>query len=276
MNHTHGTTGYSPFYLSYGYFPRTPRLVLSPLPTQRQTTDRQWASTLASRLKEAYYAAVTRDSQTKQRRVAGSTEDATPLHVGDTVMMHIPPRPGFPSKLQSRWQGPFIVVKCLQANTYHIKLASNFRKRYLRHRDQLRVHHSRPERLHPTQSETSTSQSGELLTTTVHPRQAEVPQPLSDLSESHADLQEVPQPSPLLRRPVNPEILPSNTETCEEDEGPTDQSSLDQPGPCTAPPLELRRGIRHADLLTDMALGNWTSKTMLASISHNGMHETGL
>ena len=97
-------------------------------------------------------------------------------------------------------------MKCLQGNTYRIKLASNFWKRYLRHRDQLRVHHSHPERLCSTQSETSTSQSGELPTTTVHSRQAEVPQPLSNLSESHADLQEVPQPSPLLRRPVNPEI----------------------------------------------------------------------
>ena len=63
-----------------------------------------------------------------------------------------------PSKLQSRWQGPFIVVKCLQGNTYRIKLASNFRKRFLRHRDQLRVHHTRPARLHPTQSDNTMGQ----------------------------------------------------------------------------------------------------------------------
>ena len=91
------------------------------------------------------------NTEGKERRVAQSTEDPIPLHVGDSVLMHVPPRPGFPSKLQSRWQGPFIVVKCLQGNTYRIKQANNFRKRFLRHRDQLRVPRTRPERLRPTE-----------------------------------------------------------------------------------------------------------------------------
>ena len=102
-------------------------------------------------IKAAHSNAVSRDSQAKQRRVAQNTEDPTPLHVGDSVMMHVQPRPGFPSKLQSRWQGPFIVVKCLQGNTYRIKQANNFRKRFLRHRDQLRVLRACQERLRPTQ-----------------------------------------------------------------------------------------------------------------------------
>ena len=91
------------------------------------------------------------NTEGKERRVAQSTEDPIPLHAGDSVLMHVPPRPGFPSKLQSRWQGPFIVVKCLQGNTYRIKQANNFRKRFLRHRDQLRVPRTRPERLRPTE-----------------------------------------------------------------------------------------------------------------------------
>ena len=91
MNHDHSATGYSPFYLSHGYVPRTPRLVLTPLPMSRPSTVHQWASTLASRFKAAHSDAVSRDSQAKQRRVAQNTEDPTPLHVGDSVMMNVPP-----------------------------------------------------------------------------------------------------------------------------------------------------------------------------------------
>ena len=120
MNHDHSATGYSPFYLSYGYHPRTPRLVFAPTATKRRQTAQQWASTLASRLKIAHSGAVTRDFQAKQRRVAGCPLEPSHLHVGDSVMMYAPPRPGFPTELQSSWQGPFIVVKCLEGNTLRI------------------------------------------------------------------------------------------------------------------------------------------------------------
>ena len=46
-----------------------------------------------------------------------------------------------------------LLLKCVQGNTYRIKQANNFRKRFLRHRDQLRVLRARPERLRPTQGE---------------------------------------------------------------------------------------------------------------------------
>ncbi len=66
--------------------------------------------------------------QAKQRRVANSQEDCSELQVGDSVMMHVSPKPGFLSKLQNHWQGPYVVVKCLQG-------------------DQLQVVNTRPERL---------------------------------------------------------------------------------------------------------------------------------
>ena len=44
-------------------------------------------------------------------------------------------------------------MKCLEGNNYRIKQAKKFRKRLLRHRDQLRVLHTRPERLQPTHRE---------------------------------------------------------------------------------------------------------------------------
>ena len=120
MNHDHSATGYSPFYLSYGYHPRTPRLFLARTATKRRQTAQQWASTLASRLKIVHSGAVTRDLQAKQRRVAGCPQEPSPLHVGDSVMMYAPPRPAFPTKLQSCWQGPFIVVKCLEGTTLKV------------------------------------------------------------------------------------------------------------------------------------------------------------
>ena len=139
MNHDHSATGYSPFYLSYGYHPCTPRLVFTPTAKKRQQTAQKWASTLASCLKIAHSGAVTRDLQAKQRRVAGCPQEPSTLHVGDSVKMYAAPRPGYPTKLQSCWQGPFIVVKCLEGNTFHIKHAKNFQQRLLRHSDKLHV-----------------------------------------------------------------------------------------------------------------------------------------
>lgn len=251
MNHEHNTTGYSPFYLSHGYVPRTPRLVLAPSPKSRPSTAHQWASTLASRFKAAHPDAVNRDSQEKQRRVAQSTEDPTPLHVGDSVMMHVPPRPGLPSKLQNRWQGPFIVVKCLQGNTYRIKHANNFRKRLLRHRDQLRVLRTRPERLRPTQGENS---SGHIVTVPPVPAMVSQPTLSSNDTSSHpqtSSAQEQPTAAPLSPStdvtPTTPAVHkdnpPRNPETRVE-ESDVGQPSSDNPKPCSVPSLEFRRGTR--------------------------------
>ena len=165
MNQDHEATGYSPFFLSHGYFPRTPRLVVAPPLAKSQQPASQWAATLSSRLKEAHSGAQTRDLQMKQSRVADSQEECSELHIGDTVMMHVPSKPGSPSKLQNRWQGPYVVVKCLQGNTYRIKHQENFRKRFLRHRDQLRVINTRPERLRHTPVTLQTEDSPTALQT---------------------------------------------------------------------------------------------------------------
>ena len=149
MNQDHEATGFSLFFLSHGYIPRTPRLVVAPPLAKSQQSASQWAATLSSRLKEAHMGAQARDLQTKQQRVASSEATCSKLHVGDSVMMYVPPKPGFPTKLQNLWQGPYVVVKCLQGNTYQLKHQQNFRKRVLRHRDQLRIVSTRPVRLRP-------------------------------------------------------------------------------------------------------------------------------
>ena len=259
MNQDHNDTGYLPFYLSHGYLPRTPRLVISPSPpTKHQSTMHQWASTLASRFKDTHSGALARDSRQKQRRVAGCTEDSAPLQVGDTVMMHFPPRPGFPSKLQSRWQGPFIVVKCLQGNTYRIKLASNFRKRFVRHSDQLRVLHTRPARLHPTQSDNTMGQPTG-APCTVSPEQATAVPSLPHQTENSAEqggiLTEEQQTMASAPRrantampakpPATPEDPPSNAESREEEEDrSTDRECLSSSEPCAKPHSEICRETR--------------------------------
>ena len=110
MNQEHEATGYSPFFLSHGYIPRTPRLVVVPPLAKGQQPASRWAATLSSRLKEAHLGTQARDLQTKQRRVASSEETCSELHVGDSVMMYVPFKPGFPTKLQNLWQGPYVVV----------------------------------------------------------------------------------------------------------------------------------------------------------------------
>ena len=154
MNQDPEATGYSPFFLSDGYNPRTPRLVVAPPLAKSQQSASQWAATLSARLKEAHLGAQARYLQTKQQRVASSKETCSELHVGDSVMMYVPPKPGFPTKLQNLWQGPYVVVKCLQRNTYRLMHQQNFRKRVLRHRDQLRIVSTPPERLRPKTSTT--------------------------------------------------------------------------------------------------------------------------
>ena len=111
MTHDHIATGCSPFYLTHGCMARTPRLVLAPGPAKSPSTVPQWASTLALRLKKAHSVAAIRDLQLGERRVAVKEVDSPLCKLGDSVRMHVPLRPGLHSKLQSHWQGPFIVVK---------------------------------------------------------------------------------------------------------------------------------------------------------------------
>ena len=148
MTAPHYTTGYSPFYLQYGRHPRTPEMARldSPGPT---VTERSWAKRLERDLRKAHEQVVVREQGKKKERVERSMQrdDSLRYQEGDKVYMKVPRRPGMPGKLQTRWEGPFIVITCMQGNTYRIKKADNFRQRYIRHFDQLKPVEQRKERL---------------------------------------------------------------------------------------------------------------------------------
>ncbi|KAK3699102.1 hypothetical protein QZH41_008905, partial [Actinostola sp. cb2023] len=145
FNQEHSSTGYSPFYLTFGRNPRTPVLVKdSSMPKPK--TPQQWATDLAKTLKEAHDVSSTRDRLQKEKRAEKSKEVLTTqrFKVGDEVLVYSPTRKGQVKSLHRAWAGPYIVIQCREGNTYRIKNSNNFRQRFIRHHDQLRYLHSRP------------------------------------------------------------------------------------------------------------------------------------
>ncbi|KAK3736098.1 hypothetical protein QZH41_003542 [Actinostola sp. cb2023] len=145
LNQEHSSTGYSPFYLTFGRNPRTPVLVKdSSMPKPK--TPQQWATDLAKTLEEAHDVSSTRDRLQKEKRAEKSKEVLTTqrFKVGDEVLVYSPTRKGQVKSLHRAWAGPYIVIQCREGNTYRIKNSDNFRQRFIRHHDQLRYLHSRP------------------------------------------------------------------------------------------------------------------------------------
>lgn len=75
-------------------------------------------------------------------------------------------------------------MKCLEGNTYRIKHAKNWRKRLLRHRDQLCVLHTRPERLQPTHGENLTGPPTVVPSTVSPALSVSMPPPSSQVKDN--------------------------------------------------------------------------------------------
>ena len=77
---------------------------------------------------------------------------AVKYKIRDNVLVHTPQRKGKASALHKPWAGPYIVIQSREGNTYRLKKADNFRKRIIRHADQIRPIHPRPPRLYSNES----------------------------------------------------------------------------------------------------------------------------
>ena len=97
-----------------------------------------------------------REDQIRRKRVESSKQSAHSMKYekGDRVFIKIPKKPGQPGKLQSRWDGPFIVICSRQGNTYRVKREDDFRKRYIRHHDQMKPFQTREDRLQGSEQTT--------------------------------------------------------------------------------------------------------------------------
>ena len=128
----------------------------------------------------------------------------------------------------------------------------------MRHRDQLRVLHTRPARLHPTQCDNTMGQPTG-VPCTVSPEQATAAPPMPHQTENSAEpegiLTEEQQTlaSPPRRAdtampatpPATPEDPPSNAESREEEEDrSTDRECLSNSEPCAKPHSENCRETR--------------------------------
>ena len=150
MSVPHSVTGLSPFFLTYGRHPRCPAAVQrQDGATRHSGSESAWAKGLVKELEKAHQSVMAREDQIRQKRVERSQKSAHCMQYekGDRVFIKIPKKPGQPGKLQTRWDGPFIVICCREGNTYRVKREDNFRKRYIRHHDQMKPFQPREGRL---------------------------------------------------------------------------------------------------------------------------------
>lgn len=150
--------------------------------------------------------------------------------------MHVPPQPGLPSNIQSHWQGPFIVVKCFQGNTYCIKQANNFSKRFLQYCDLLHLFCPHPVCLCSSQNVSSIKSAYKFqiwyILYYVHLTTARCWTFPTQLFSQ--------QKIPAFRI----DIPPREAEGCTEQTHRSDRQRLHHPKSVSAPSLTLRRGIR--------------------------------
>lgn len=128
-NSVNASTGFTPFYLNYGFHPRMPGDLDSTIPSC--TTPE--ATTFLERLKKDLEQARANleKAQEQQRNAADKHRRPSRHNVGDQVLLstaNLDLRlPGQSRKLLAKWIGPFKIVKAIPPVAYKLDLPTKFR-----------------------------------------------------------------------------------------------------------------------------------------------------
>lgn len=144
-NTTSASTGYTPFYLNYGYHPSGFwDLLVDRTPSKVQTLE-AWLQRLNDDLSKARTAVEYAQLRMKRQADGGRREERFCL--GDRVLLSVAKRklpllhlPGFvgSNKLHPKFVGPYQVVECVSSLAYRLALPAHFRAHDVFHVDRLK------------------------------------------------------------------------------------------------------------------------------------------
>ena len=138
-NATHDSTGFSPFYLNYGFHPRVPHIfgndtALSHVPEVTNTIQN-----IQSAIKTAKI--TLEKSQQRQKKYADTKRQEMRFKVGDSVLLkttNLKLKTGGTKKLLPRFIGPFKIIQQINAVAFKLDLPRNLRYHPVFHASLLR------------------------------------------------------------------------------------------------------------------------------------------
>ena len=133
------STGYSPFYLNYGFEPTTPLMLIR----DANMTHIEGVNVFVTRMKKTFRMAMQRvqDSQQRQKRQADQRRREQKFQSGDQVLLsteHLQLKHAPIRKLKRRFVGPFFVVRSVGPVAYELELPQTWKIHNVFHTSLLR------------------------------------------------------------------------------------------------------------------------------------------
>jgi hypothetical protein len=132
-------TGYTPFYLNYGFEPVTPMAMLR----DTEMTAMEGVNVFAKRMEKTFQQAMqeVRQAQQRQKQQADQRRREQKFHSGDQVLLnttHLQLKNAPVRKLKRRFVGPFHVVRSVGPVAYELQLPDSWRIHKVFHTSLLR------------------------------------------------------------------------------------------------------------------------------------------